>query len=364
MKSVNVREEGVRPWHTSAPSPARCRLVRLHATGTPCARSTTDELSESSVLAKCALDIIGRVPGSSPSFYDGSVRRYVFATALFVLSCSSVPAQLARYEPDWNRPAAPHRVVSNVYFVGTTELGVFLIATRDGHILLDPGFDETVPLIEASMTSLGFEYQDIRLLLVTQAHFDHAAGLARIARDTGARVEAMREDAVLLEQGGRDDFRFGDELTFPPVRVDRVLTDGDTVEQGGVRLVARHTPGHTKGATTFVTTVQEGGRAYQMVFATSTTINPGTSLVDNERYPGILTDWQRTYAILESLVADVWVSAHTSFFDMDGKLARIGTATANPYVDPLGFRRFVANGRARFAATLAEQLAGPVSPSP
>lgn len=284
--------------------------------------------------------------------------RYLCALALLVFSCAPAPApaQNAAYEPDWNQPAPPHKVVGNVYFVGTTELGVFLIATRDGHILIDPGFDETVPLIRDSMRMLGLEYEDIRVLLTTQAHFDHAAGLARVKRDTGARLEAMDGDAELLERGGRGDFRFGDTRMFPPVTVDRVLVDGDIVEHGGVRLVARHTPGHTKGATTFVTTLQDDGRAYQMVFATSTTINPGTSLVDNDAYPEIVADWQRTYAILDSLVGDVWVSAHTAFFDMEGKRAQIGTTNGTPYYDPVGFRRFIADGRARFAATLAEQL--------
>lgn len=291
--------------------------------------------------------------------YHHHMRTALCVLALVVLSCAPAPAQFSRYEPGWNRPAPAHRVIGNIYFVGTTELGVFLITTGDGHILLDPGFEETVPLLRDSMAALGFAYEDIRLLLTSQAHFDHAAGLARIKQETGARVEAMEADAAVLESGGRNDFRFGDELTFPPVAVDRVLQDGDVVEQGGVRLLARHTPGHTKGATTFVTTVLDTGRAHQMVFATSTTINAGTSLVGNPRYPGIVSDWQRTYAILDTLVGDVWVSAHTSVFDMRGKFARIGTGASNPYVDPAGFRRFVADGRARFASTLAGQLAGP-----
>jgi metallo-beta-lactamase class B len=167
----------------------------------------------------------------------------------------------------------------------------------------------------------------------------------------------MAEDADLLESGGRGDFRFGDSLTFPPVAVDRRLRDGDRVELGGVRLIARHTPGHTKGATTFTAIVTDGGRAQQVVFAASTAVNPGTALLDNARYPDIVSDWQRTYAVLESLAADVWVSQHTGVFDMAGKLARQGQAS-NPYVDRAGYRRFIADSRQQFTRLLTQQMSG------
>jgi metallo-beta-lactamase class B len=264
-------------------------------------------------------------------------------------------AQSPGYDPEWNKPATPHKVVGNVYFVGTTELASFLITTPGGHILLDPGFDETVPLIKNAMRMLGFKYEDIRLLLTSQAHFDHAAGLAKIKRETGARLAAMAGDVALLERGGREDFAFGNERMFPPVKVDRMLNEGDSVELGGVKLLARHTPGHTKGATTFITVVAEAGRAHQVVFVTSTTVNAGTSLVDNSDYPEIVADWQLTYAILESLSPDVWLAAHSAVFDMQGKLSRLGHKD-NPYVDRQGYRRHIASSRQRFAALLAQQL--------
>jgi metallo-beta-lactamase class B len=287
-----------------------------------------------------------------PSFIRSQV---LIAWLSLVLGAAVAAQQFSRYEPEWNTPAPPHKIIGNVYFVGTTELGTFLVTTRNGHILLDPGFEESVPLIKNAMRTLGFKYEEIRVLLNSQAHFDHAAGLALIKRETGARLEAMGPDATLLEAGGKGDFLFGDRLWFPAVTVDRVLRDGDVIEQGGVRLTAHHTPGHTKGATTFTMVVTEGGRAYPVVFATSTTVNEGTSLVDNPKYPEIVTDWARTYAILESLTADVWVSAHSSVFDMKGKFARIGRGP-NPYVDPKGFRRFVIDSRQRFNSLLAAQI--------
>ena len=267
---------------------------------------------------------------------------------------AAVIAAQASFDPDWNKPAPPHRVIGNIYYVGTTELAVFVVTTPSGHILLDAAFDESVPIIKAGMKKLGFRYEDIKLLLSSQAHFDHVAGLARVKRETGARLEVMAEDAPLLEAGGRGDFRFGDELTFPAVKVDRLLKDGDSVELGGVTLVARHTPGHTKGATTFTTTVEEAGKKYDVVFATSLSVNPGTALVNNPKYPAILSDWEKTYRIMKSLQPDVWVSGHAGFFDMAGKAARSGQQP-NPYIDPAGYRRFVESAEERFRKLLADE---------
>jgi metallo-beta-lactamase class B len=255
------------------------------------------------------------------------------------------------FEPDWNKAAPPHRIVGNIYYVGTTELAVFVVTTPAGHILLDAAFDQTVPVITAGMKALGLRYEDIKVLLSSQAHYDHVAGLARVKRETGARLEVMAEDAPLLEAGGRGDFRFGDELTFPPAKVDRLLKDGDRVELGGVTLVARHTPGHTKGATTFTTTVDEAGKKYNVVFATSLSVNPGTALVNNPKYPSIVSDWEKTYRVMKSLQPDVWVAGHAGFFDMAGKAARAGERP-NPYIDPAGYRRYVDTAEARFKTLL------------
>lgn len=276
------------------------------------------------------------------------------ALVLVAISTAALSAQYAAYEPAWNKPARPHRVIGNVYYVGTTELSTFLITTPAGHILLDPSFVETVPIVRDAVRALGFKYEDIRVLLNSQAHFDHAAGLALVKGETGARLAAMAQDAALLEAGGRGDFRFGDELAFPAVKVDRVLRDGDTIELGGTALVARHTPGHTKGATTFTMTAEEDGRRYQVVFATSVTVNPGTALVGNAKYPHIVRDWERTFRTLRELRPDVWLSQHAGAFDMAGKSARAG-GPSNPYVDPDGYRRYVERGEARFRELLAAE---------
>jgi len=213
--------------------------------------------------------------------------------------------------------------------------------------------EETVPVIKAALQKLGLKYSDIKILLTSQAHYDHAAGLALVKRETGAQMAAIGPDAELLEAGGHGDFVFGDELAFPAVKVDRVLKDGDVVELGGVRLTALHTPGHTKGATTFTTRVEENGRSYNVVFATSISVNPGTALVNNRKYPNIVADWEKTYRVLKGLTPDVWFSSHAGFFDMKGKSARLG-ANPNPYIDPAGYREYVASGERQFRAHLAK----------
>lgn len=276
-------------------------------------------------------------------------------TGVMLAAALGSAGQSKSYRSDWNQPATPHQVIGPVYFVGTNALAAFLITTRSGHVLLDPGFAESVPLLKDNIRALGFKYQDIRILLSSQAHYDHAAAFAQIKRETGATLAAMADDAPLLESGGRGDFAFGDDYPFPRVTVDRRLRDGDVIELGELRLTARHTPGHTKGAATFFTTAIDRGQAHQVVFATSTTVNPGTKLLDNPKYPNLVQDWERTFAILESLSPGVWVSAHTSVFDMAGKLAR-RKGGDNPYIDPRGYRQHLAASRQRFAELLKVEL--------
>ena len=254
-------------------------------------------------------------------------------------------------------PAPPHRIVSNIHFVGTMERAVFLIATRDGHILVGAGPEAALPLIRGSVEKLGFRYEEVRILLSSHARAEQAGALARIKAETGGRVMAMAADAALLRRGGRGDPHVGDARPFPPVTVDRVLEDEDVIELGGQRLLARHTPGHTPGGATFVTTVQENGRAMQMVFAASTAFDPQAGITTNPRYPGAMSDWQRTFAILESLVADVWVSPRPGDFDLQGKLKALGQTRSNPYIDPQGYRRHLAESRTALSSRLAAELA-------
>lgn len=287
-----------------------------------------------------------------------------YASATLLTSLAAVSAQDTA---SWNKPTEPFRVVGPVHFVGTNELAAFLVTTPGGHVLIDGGLPESAPLIEKSIRALGFDPRYIRVLLTTQAHFDHVGSLAHFKKLSGGRVEVMEGDVSLIESGGRTDYLFGDgadgfdaRFRFEPVKVDRTLRDGDTVVLGGITLTARKTPGHTPGSTTWLTRVDDGGRGYDVLFAASTGINPGTRLVDRPSYAGIAEDYARSFQILESLKPDVFLGGHTGFFRMEEKRARLGKDGVNPFVDLEGFRTHVAARKRSFEEQRdKERAAGP-----
>lgn len=235
--------------------------------------------------------------------------------------------------PEWKEPIEPFRVIGNIHYVGTAELASYLVTTKEGHILLDTPCEGETELVLASVRKLGFDPKDIKVLLNSQAHYDHTGGLRAIRELSGARMMAGAGDRELLGRGGRGDFAFGDRFLFPEVQVDRALEDGDEIVLGGVTLVARLTPGHTRGATTYITTVEEDGRRYQVVFAGSLTVNEGVRLANPPSYEGIAEDYHRSIALLESLKPDVFLAAHGGFFGLRGKAERMRNgATPNPFV--------------------------------
>ena len=273
------------------------------------------------------------------------------ACAATLAACTAAAQDTA----SWNKPSEPLRIVGPVHYVGTNELAAFLVATADGHVLIDGGLPESAPLIEQSIRKLGFDPKQIKVLLTTQAHYDHVGSLAHFAKLSGARVEVMEGDVGIIESGGRTDYLFGEKADTPrptfwfePVKVQRTLKDGDTVSLGGVTLTARRTPGHTPGSTTWLTTVPDGGRTYTVVFSASTSINPGTRLVDRPSYPGIGEDYARSFELLQSLKPDVFLGGHTGFFDLEGKRAKLGQGGVNPFVDPEGFQAYVAGRKKMF----------------
>jgi metallo-beta-lactamase class B len=254
-------------------------------------------------------------------------------------------------------PAEPMHVVGPIYFVGTKGLGVYLITTPSGHILIGGGMPGSASAIAASIRKLGYKPEDIKILLSNQAHFDHVGTMADLKKLSGASVEAMEGDVKLLASGGKIDYLFGADprFYFPPACADRVLRDGDTVELGGVKLIARLTPGHTPGCATFITTVQEGGPSYQVVFPDGTSVNPGTRLVHNPSYPGILEDYRKTFAVLESLHADIYLVYHIDDSGWIAKRERAATEGPQAFVDVDGYRSFVADRKARFEQLVAEE---------
>ncbi|HEX2660239.1 MAG TPA: subclass B3 metallo-beta-lactamase, partial [Polyangia bacterium] len=215
---------------------------------------------------------------------------------------------LPRAMRTWNEPAVPCKVAGNIYFVGTNELAMYLIVTPAGNILIDSGFDESVPLIQESVRKLGFRFEDIKLLLSSHAHNDHVAGHARVKSLTGARVLATAPDAAIMRVGGGGPLTLG--ISWPPVTVDEILQDGQTVELGGTVLTAHLTAGHTPGATTWTTTVEDAGRQLAVVFFSSSTLFEETPLRGNRDYPTVAEDFQRSYAIWNALPCDVFLAPH------------------------------------------------------
>ena len=260
----------------------------------------------------------------------------------------------------WFEPAEPIRIVGPIHFVGTADLGVYLVTTKAGHLLIDGAMPGSAPLVEASIRKLGLKPEDIRVLLITQAHVDHVGTLAHFKQSTGAQVAVMAPDDELLKSAGKTDYLFAGQakFQFDAVTPDRALKDGDVVELGGLRLTARHTPGHTRGTTTWVTTVEDGGKSYEVVFAGSTSVNPGTRLVRNPSYPGIADDYRRSFRLLESLKPDIFLGAHVGFFDMDAKRPRAATEGVAAWVDPEGYRRHLSQSRAAFEALVAKEAGG------
>lgn len=255
----------------------------------------------------------------------------------------------------WNQPVKPYRIIGNIWYVGASGVASFLITTSKGHILLDSGFSETVPQIKRNVAQLGFKLTDIKILISSHAHYDHVGGLAELKELTGAKLMATEPDAALLERGGKDDFQWGDKYAYKPVKPDRVLRDGDQVELGEAMLTALLTPGHTKGSTTWTMKVNEEGKQYDVVFSTSVSA-PGYNLANNDKYPNIADDYRRTFQILKSLPCDIFLAPHTEFFSMKEKMARMEKGTKpNPFIDPAGYRDYVANGEKGFQKILESQ---------
>jgi metallo-beta-lactamase class B len=267
-------------------------------------------------------------------------------------------AQASATWRSWNEPVEPFRIVGNVYYVGAREVSSFLITSAQGHILLDGGFVESAAIIRDNIRKLGFKPEDVKYLVGSHAHFDHAGGLAQLKQWTGARFAASREDGALMVRGGRGDFAFGDKLTFPAVVPDKILVDGDGISVGDARMIAHLTPGHTKGCTTWTTEAEENRRSYHVVFLCSTSV-PGYTLVHNPAYPNIADDYRSTFAFLKSLPCDVFLAPHGSMFRLSEKLvARKNDVGRNSFIDVDEFQAFVDRSKREFERELKKQRTG------
>jgi metallo-beta-lactamase class B len=262
--------------------------------------------------------------------------------------------------PSWTAPQKPFRIYGNTWYVGPRGLGVFLVTARTGDVLIDGGVPGDAPLIEANIRALGVDLRDIKWILNSHAHSDHAGGMAQLAHDTGAQVIANAADAPLLERGGRGDPEYGDRFPIPPVHVSRTVTDGENLRLGDLRLTARATPGHTKGNTSWTWTSCEGTRCLHMVDVGSLSA-PGFALIGNPRYPDVVKDFEHSFAVVAALPCDIPLAPHPDMVDFWARVAKREHGDANALVDPAGCRAYAKDARKNFEAQLAKQRADAAS---
>lgn len=278
---------------------------------------------------------------------------------IFVLTASAIAAFA---EPaEWTESFPPHKIAGNLYYVGSKDLASYLVATPEGHILINSSLESSVPLIRASVEELGFQFTDVKILLISHAHSDHCAGSAEILKLTNAQYCVMAEDAEAVENGGPKRSRLmASYLQFPPAKVGRRLKDGDTVSLGGSTLIARLTPGHTPGCTTWTMEVADAGRTLKAVIIGSPNVNPGYRLVNNAEYPNMAADYERTFAVLKGLPVDLFLGAHGAYYGMIEKHGQLDKkqGAENPFVDPEGYRRYAEERERAFLAEWEKQKSG------
>jgi metallo-beta-lactamase class B len=286
-------------------------------------------------------------------------RVMLFVSTLVASCLFAQPNAKAPGSADWSEAFPPHRMIGNIYYVGSRGLASYLITTPAGHILINSNLQTSVPQIRESIEKLGFHFADVKILLISHAHFDHDAGSDEIKKLTGAKYMVMDGDVGVVESGGKSDFQYGDDaaLLYPAAKVDRVLHDGDEVRLGDTVLTAHKTAGHTRGCTTWSLRVNEAGKSYDVVIVGSPNVNPGYKLVNNARYPGISDDYARGFRGLKSLPCDVFLGAHGSYYGMEAKYARLNSGGPNPYIDSAGYKHYVADREQAFLAELQKQNA-------
>jgi metallo-beta-lactamase class B len=254
----------------------------------------------------------------------------------------------------WTRPHPPFHVVGPIDYVGTEGIGVYLIRTDAGLILLDGGPREAVPIVEHNIAKLGFKLSDVKIIIASHAHWDHAGGLAALKRDTGARFLASAADRAAYDAGTPpSDTDYG-VVKFAPVKVDGVLKDGVAVRLGGVAITPVLTPGHTPGCTTWTMKAKDKARVLDVVFPCSLTV-AGNKLIGNKGYPDIVRDFQASFARMQAIRADVTLPAHPEFADVLDRAKRRDAGEADAFVAPEVLPRLVSQSQAAFAQELARQ---------
>jgi len=289
-----------------------------------------------------------------------NLRRFLGIAILLALPLPFATAKTSFETPGWTKPFPPFRIAGNLYYVGSEDLASYLIVTPKGDILINSNLESSPPQIKQSVEALGFKFSDIKILLISHGHFDHCAGSAALLKRTGAKYYVMEADVSVVQSGGKTDFQYRaqPEMHFPAVHVDRVLHDGSTVSLGGTVLTAHLTAGHTRGTTTWTLDETESGRTLHAVIVGSPNVNAGYKLVGNKTYPRIAEDYKRGFKVLNSLPCDIFLGAHGGYFGLAAKYPRWKAGDRNAFIDPAGYKAYIADREKTFQAELARQHAG------
>jgi len=282
----------------------------------------------------------------------------IAACALLFGISSSAQQKIATpfVQEDWTKNYEPFRIAGNLYYVGTYDLASYLITTPQGHILINTGLAESVPMIKSHVESLGFKFSDIKILLATHAHFDHVAGMAEIKKITGASMMINERDATVLADGGNSDFIFGGKgSTFEPVKPDRLLHDHDTIKLGGQQVILLQHPGHTKGASSFLFDVKDEQHTYRVLIANMPTILDQTKLSGMPAYQNVGKDYSYTLDTMKEIKFDIWLASHASQFDLHKKRKAGDAYNPKAFIDQKGYDAEINTLHESYLKKLAEK---------
>ena len=265
----------------------------------------------------------------------------------------------AEVPKDWTTPIDPFKIAGNLYYVGSSDLAAYLVVTPKGNILINSNLETSPPQIRHSVEQLGFKWSDTKILLSSQAHYDHVAGAAQVLRETHATYEVMEGDVDVVESGGgKTSFDLPDSF-FPAAHVDKTLHDGDKITLGGTTITALRTAGHTRGCTTFTMEINEGGKKLLAAIVGGWSSNPGVTYVAIKgkpaSYPGIEKDFEHTFATYKALPVDIFLGAHGVYFNMLPKLDKGARANPSIWIDREGYKAAIQKADENFHRELAKQ---------
>ena len=250
---------------------------------------------------------------------------------------------------DWSREYPPFRIAGNLYYVGTYDLACYLITTSQGNILINTGLAASASLIRANIETLGFRFADTKILLTTQAHYDHVGAMNAIKQLTGAKLMVDEKDADVMADGGGSDYALGGNgSNFEPIKADRSLRDGDIIKLGNMQLAMLHHPGHTKGSCSFLFNVSDESRPYKILIANLPTIVTNKNFSDILAYPDITKDYKYTLASMKDLKFDIWLASHAGQFALHSKHRPGDVYNPASFMDKKGYDAAINNLQTEF----------------